>query len=58
MVDLKMIAEEVQQARRARIDADAAGCEVEELIRLVRLFVPGRQRVVFSIEGVGPETPA
>jgi hypothetical protein len=55
MIDRNAIVDEVRQARQARIDAEAASGEVEELIRLVQQFVPGRQRVVFSIEGGEPE---
>jgi hypothetical protein len=55
-MDLKRLQDEVQQARVARLDAVSAGDEVEELIRQVQHFQPGRQRVVFSIEGWSAET--
>jgi hypothetical protein len=50
MIDLKTLEIELNQARLARIDAEAAGCEVEELIRAVQHFEPGKQRLVFMID--------
>jgi hypothetical protein len=50
-MDLKQVQDEVQHARDARLDAVSAGDEVEEMIRQVQYFRPGRQCVVFSIEG-------
>ena len=54
-MDLKQMQDEVQHARLARLDAVSAGDEVDELIRQVQHFRPGRQRVVFSIEGWSEE---
>ena len=54
-MDMKQMQDEVQQARLARLEAVSAGDEVEELIRQVQHFRPGRQRVVFSIEGWSAE---
>jgi hypothetical protein len=56
MIDLKSIANELHQARLARIDAQAAGSEVEELIWTVQHFEPGKQRMVFMID-VGEPAP-
>ena len=50
-MDLKQVQDEMQHARLTRLEAVSAGDEVEELIRQVQRFQPGRQRVVFSIEG-------
>ena len=50
MIDLKTLEIELHQARLARIDAQAAGCEVEELIWNVQHFEPGKQRMVFMID--------
>ena len=50
MIDLKSLEIELHQARMARIDAQAAGCEVEELIWQVAHFEPGKQRLVFMID--------
>jgi hypothetical protein len=55
MIDLKTLAIEMQQARQARIDAEAAGSEVEELIWQVAHFEPGKQRMVFVIDVGEPE---
>jgi hypothetical protein len=59
MIDLKSLEIELNQARQARIDAQAAGSEVEELIWQVTHFEPGKQRMVFMIDcvkedGFGP----
>jgi hypothetical protein len=50
MIDRKTLEIEMHQARLARIDAQAAGCEVEELIWQVAHFEPGKQRMVFMID--------
>jgi hypothetical protein len=50
MIDLKTLDHELQYARQARIDAQTAGLEVEELIAAVRHFEPGKQRLVFWVE--------
>ena len=49
MIDVKAMEIELSQARQARIDAQAAGLEVEELISAVQHFEPGKQRLVFMI---------
>jgi hypothetical protein len=51
MIDRKAMETDLQQARLARIEAEAAGAEVEELIWQVQHVQLGRQRLVFSIEG-------
>ncbi len=51
MIDRKAMQSDLQQARLARIEAEAAGAEVEELIWQVQHVQLGRQRLVFSIEG-------
>ena len=50
MIDLKSLASELLQARQARIDAQAAGSEVEALIWSVQHFEPGKQRMVFMVD--------
>ncbi len=50
MIDLKSLEIELHQARLARIDAQAAGSEVEELIWQVAHFEPGKQRMVFMVD--------
>ena len=55
MIDREAMANDLQQARRARIEAEAANCEVEELIWQVQHVQLGRQRIVFSIAGFDQE---
>jgi len=50
MIDLKTLEIELHQARMARIDAQAAGSEVEELIWTVQHFEPGKQRMLFMVD--------
>jgi hypothetical protein len=51
MIDRKAMENDLQQARLARMEAQAASDEVEELIWEVQHIRLGRQRVVFSIAG-------
>jgi hypothetical protein len=51
MIDRKAVENELQQARLARMEAQAASDEVEQLIWEVQHIRLGRQRVVFSIAG-------
>ena len=55
MIDLKSLAIEMHHARQARIDAQAASSEVEELIWQVTHFEPGKQRMVFMVDVGEPE---
>jgi uncharacterized membrane protein len=55
MIDRQAMANDLQQARQARIEAEAAHCEVEELIWQVQHVRLGRQRIVFSIAGLDQE---
>jgi hypothetical protein len=55
MIDLKTLENELLQARLARIDAQAAGSEVEEMIWHVQHFQPGKQRLVFMVDGFEPD---
>jgi hypothetical protein len=55
MIDLKTLAIEMDHARQARIDAQVASSEVEELIWQVAHFEPGKQRMVFMIDLGEPE---
>jgi hypothetical protein len=50
MIDLKTLETELHHARCARLEAQAAGIEVEALIRSVQDFEPGKQRMVFMID--------
>ncbi|MBM3527525.1 MAG: hypothetical protein FJX62_05505 [Alphaproteobacteria bacterium] len=55
-VDLKSLQAELDQARLARLDAEAAGSEVEELISSVQHFEPGRGRFLFVVAGLDDES--
>ena len=50
MIDLKTLQIELDNARSARLDAEAAEREVEELIWQVQHFEPGKQRMLFIFE--------
>ena len=51
MIDRKAMENDLQQARLACIEAEAASAEVEELIWQVQHVQLGRQRMVFAVEG-------
>ncbi|MBX9846112.1 MAG: hypothetical protein K2Z80_30340 [Xanthobacteraceae bacterium] len=55
MIDLKTLQNELDYARSARLDAEAAEREVEELIRQVQHFEPGKQRMLFIFECGEPD---
>jgi hypothetical protein len=55
MIDLKTIENELHQARLARIDAEAASTDVEDMIWQVQHLEPGRGRLCFFIEGLESE---
>ena len=56
MIDLKTLEIELHQARLARIDAEAASSEVEELIWHVQHFQPGQGRLCFFVDPLDVET--
>jgi hypothetical protein len=51
MIDRKAMENDLLEARRARLEAEAANHDVEELIWELQHVQLGRQRVVFSIAG-------
>ena len=51
MIDRKAMENDLHHARLARLEAEAANCDVEELIWELQHVQLGRQRVVFSIAG-------
>jgi hypothetical protein len=55
MIDLKAIETELHHARLARIEAETASTDVEDLIWQVQHFDPGRGRLCFFIDG--PDVP-
>ena len=58
MIDRQAMEDELQQARQARLDAEAANCDVEELIWEIQHVRLGHQRVVFSIAGFEQDVAA
>ena len=52
MVDPKSIETMLHEVRLARIDAEAAVTDVEEMIWQVQHAVPGRGRLFFFVEGL------
>ena len=57
MIDLKAIETELHHARLARIEAETASTDVEDLIWQVQHFEPGRGRLCFFIGGRMFRTP-
>jgi hypothetical protein len=55
MIDRIALKNQLEEVRQYRIDAQAAGCEVEELISAVQHFQPGRQRLVFMVDCGEPD---
>jgi hypothetical protein len=58
MIDRKAMENDLHQARMARLEAEAANSDVEELIWELRHVQLGRQRVVFSIAGFEQDAAA
>jgi hypothetical protein len=52
MVDMKSLEIELQQARQARINADAASADVEDMIWEVQHLEGARPRMAFFISGI------
>jgi hypothetical protein len=57
MIDPKAIQDEVHQARLARLGAEAASTDVEDMIRHVQHLEPGRGRLCFFVDGVDADSP-
>jgi hypothetical protein len=58
MIDRKAMENDLHQARLARLEAEAANCDVEELIWELPHVQLGRQRIVFSIAGFDQDVAA
>ena len=58
MIDRKAMENELHQAKLARMDAEAANTDVEEMIWELQHVQLGRQRIVFSITGFDQELAA
>ena len=56
MIDRQAMANDLEQAKLARLDAEAANADVEDLIWELRHVQLGRQRLVFSIAGMDQES--
>ena len=55
MLDLKTLEIELLQCRLARLDAEAAERDVEDMIWQVQHFEPGKQRMLFIFECGEPD---
>ncbi len=55
MIDRKAMENDLHQARMARLEAEAANSDVEELLWELQHVRLGRQSVVFSIAGFEQE---
>ena len=55
MIDRKAMENDLHQARMARLEAEAANSDVEDLLWELQHVRLGRQRVVFSIAGFEQE---
>ena len=58
MIDRKAMENDLHQARMARLEAEAANSDVEELIWELQHVRLGRQRIVFSIAGFEQDVAA
>ena len=55
MIDRQAMANDLEQAKLARREAEAANADVEDLIWELQHVQLGRQRLVFSIAGMDQE---
>lgn len=58
MIDREAMAKDLKLARDARLEAEAANQDVEEMIWEIQHVQLGRQRIVFSIAGFEQEAAA
>ncbi len=58
MIDVKALESELDQARRAKLDALAASSDVEEMIVEVQHLDSRPPRLAFFISGLDDEAPA
>ncbi len=58
MIDREAMAKDLRLAREARLEAEAANEDVEEMIWEIQHVQLGRQRVVFSIAGFEQDVAA
>jgi len=58
MIDREAMAKDLKLAREARLEAEAANADVEELIWEIQHIQLGRQRMVFAVAGFEQELAA
>jgi hypothetical protein len=58
MMDAKAVAAELSEARLARIEAEAASSDLEELIRQVQLAPASGRCFAYFFDGADPELAA
>ena len=52
MIDRKAMQDDLERARQARLEAEAANADVEEMLWEIQHIRLGHQRIVFSIDGL------
>ena len=53
MIDTKAMALELEQARQARIEAETAYCDIEELLWQMHHQQPQGPRIAYAFDGFG-----
>jgi hypothetical protein len=57
MIDRKAMQDDLDRARQARRDAEAANADVEAMLWEMQHIRLGHQRIVFSIDGLLDDEP-
>ena len=52
MIDRQAMQDDLARARQARLEAEAANADVEEMLWEIQHIRLGHQRIVFSLEGL------
>ena len=52
VIDRKAMQDDLERARQARLEAEAANADVEEMLWEIQHIRLGHQRIVFSIDGL------
>jgi hypothetical protein len=52
MIDRQAMQDDLARARQARLEAEAANADVEEMLWEIQHIRLGHQRMVFSVEGL------
>ncbi len=53
MIDSKAMAQQLEQARQARIEAETAYCDIEELLWQMHHQTPVGPRIAYAFDGFG-----